>query len=978
MPDFLSRRKFGDMERRRGKFFPFFDRWTRNDKVTIVEDATVVSGGVTLKFATDTVRGYEEAQQAAVEDIRFPVVIAEFAPKNDFDESKHAPTGFTDVTQFVRSINGTLRKRTYELGRFESGSITVELDNHDGRFTPGTARSPYFPDIKANRRFRLRGKNMQNPNVALGGGRYFNTIGYRKGTGTYASSYVSEPTLGTHSLFYLPPGIGTHHVEARLAKDAALGGHDLIEFYAPIELGTRLTHSAYVWKVSGSEAPDSLKEFIIIYYDFEGNELESLNNHSRTYSWTTITPDTPTRVHISDQPPREAKYGVIRWRIWHLSMKNVYDDVVYAITGVQTEVPENNASPLMDSINFTIDGEGNIYENGDNSISIGWGAGAVGASFRVPRMVPGDTYTFAATVKKQGVDLIMTADEGFSGAILDNNDSEVTVSGSFIANRVQEEIKFIPLQPLPGQATNLALAKTVTGSGQSGCVGNETPSKLTNGSWTGGLSDKWCTHASPGLATVDLAEIRDIQGFIVRHARAGGETALYNTKDFAIYVSDDNAVFTKVVDVVNNEDDTTLHIVTTRGRYVKIEVTEPTQIGDSATRIYELEVYDTNGLFPTTSGSVVDISRITVRKGDVTDTEFYPPLPTGAEATAEENGVTDWEEPKPIFEGWTEDWPAHAEDLTSSTSITVNDRAARLGNIELSHTLREALFQDKPNLLLPFDEDPIDSQGKVANLGSWSDTNGLATLLLTPMNRDVSNASYTQGVAGPTTDNAIQFNRLNTPAYGWGYCIPVPFTAQFVPKLSPPSNPEGPLPLPSEGYVHTKNYYATWSHTYKANGALTADDATNPNIYQGDCTLGDAACSGNGDLRSLIGFNYNGIVKDLTGKKLRYIGLSVHAESWWHFTGGYGVFGTHNYTDFGGPVTWSASRVEIGRWRTPRFRRDSWQTFSLGVEAGYELVTGTATGISVGPALSTSLNYYGWYTGAGLRYKPYLTVQYVD
>lgn len=993
MPDFMqtSRRpSFREFElKKRGKFFPFFDRYQQQrDPVTITENATLESGGVILKHSTDFCSAdFEDQQTGTLEETGFPTVVVEFAPHNALTEDSYAPTGFTEITQFVRSISGNLRQRTYEIGRIEAGSISLTLDNHDGRFTPGTHRSPYFPDIKANRRLRVRGTNMQNPNIATGGGNYGNTIGFRKGTGSWASGFASEPALGKHYTFLLPDGVGTNHIETTLAINATVTTHDLLEFYAPIELGVRMSHSAYVWRTSGVEAPDSTKEFIIVYYDAEGNELTPINDKSCTYSWTDETPSTPMRVHISDQPPALAKYGQLRLRVTHNSMKNVYSAVTYAISGIQSQVPENNLAPFNDAVNWFLEGNGQIYNDGQDGVVVGWGTTAVGAGIKIPRLVPGETYTFTAHVRKEGVDLIMTGDDGQSGYILDAEDATIEVSSTFVAQRPEQEIKLIPLEPPPpleggGQASvseNIALFGTASGS-TANCQGcgnppcNEVHAKAINGSWTNGLSDKFCTLVSPGLLVVDVGTVRDVQGFIVRHARAGGETALYNTRDFSIQVSDDNVNWTTVESVNNNEDDTTIHNVDCRGRYFRLNVTDPTQTSDVATRIYEFEIYSKEGVLPTTTGSVAYVQNLTVRKGDTTDVDDFPAIPNGHTATEQENGVTAWELPKPIFEGWTEDWPATAGDLTSSTEITVNDRSARLGGVELSHTLKEALFKDKPNLLITFAEDPIDSQGKVANLGSWADTNGMAVLPIVPMNVDITGATFTQGVAGPTDENAIQFTRQDNSQ---GYLVPIPYTPEFVPKLNTPSDPTGPLPLPADGTMITKKYFATWSHSYTKTGALKSGDSSSPFIYQGDCTVGDGACSGDGDLRGLIGFNFNSIISDLTGATVRYVGLSIHAVHWWFFDGGVGVFGTHGYTDRNGPSTWSSSKVREGRWRIQNFRRDSWKTFTLGVGVAAEFLSNATTGIAVGPALTNDLDYYGYFDGAKQIYRPYLTIQYV-
>lgn len=61
---------------------------------------------------------------------------------------------FSDVTQFVRSINVT-RGRQQQLGQFEAGSAVVTLDNQDRRFEPENPGSPYSPDVIPQRRLFL-------------------------------------------------------------------------------------------------------------------------------------------------------------------------------------------------------------------------------------------------------------------------------------------------------------------------------------------------------------------------------------------------------------------------------------------------------------------------------------------------------------------------------------------------------------------------------------------------------------------------------------------------------------------------------------------------------------------------------------------------------------------------------------------------------------------------------------------------------
>jgi hypothetical protein len=137
---------------------------------------------------------------------------------------------------------------------------------------------------------------------------------------------------------------------------------------------------------------------------------------------------------------------------------------------------------------------------------------------------------------------------------------------------------------------NLALNRPATGSAS--CSSTETPDKAVNGSVSGGLSDKFCSLAATKWLQVDLGGAKTISSFTVRHAGAGGESTSYNTKAFTIQTSPDGATWTTQVTVTANTANVTTHPITaTTARYVKLNVSVPTQTTDPATRIYEFEVY---------------------------------------------------------------------------------------------------------------------------------------------------------------------------------------------------------------------------------------------------------------------------------------------------------------------------------------------------------------------------------------------------
>jgi hypothetical protein len=96
----------------------------------------------------------------------------------------------------------------------------------------------------------------------------------------------------------------------------------------------------------------------------------------------------------------------------------------------------------------------------------------------------------------------------------------------------------------PGQSTNLALRRPVTGAPP--CRDDQGPEKAVNGSVTGGESDKWCAEERPFFLQVDLGETRAVARFVVKHASAGGENEESDTREFNIQVSADGKVFTTV------------------------------------------------------------------------------------------------------------------------------------------------------------------------------------------------------------------------------------------------------------------------------------------------------------------------------------------------------------------------------------------------------------------------------------------------
>jgi hypothetical protein len=141
--------------------------------------------------------------------------------------------------------------------------------------------------------------------------------------------------------------------------------------------------------------------------------------------------------------------------------------------------------------------------------------------------------------------------------------------------------------PTLPRGTNVALGKAATAS--DACASSEGAAQAVDGS----TGTKWCdnTSANKWLA-VDLGAEFSVHRWVVKHAAAGGEGDVWNTKDFSLETSSDGTSWTTVDTVSGNTASITDRSPTSfTARHVRLVVTTPTQNGDPAARIYELEIW---------------------------------------------------------------------------------------------------------------------------------------------------------------------------------------------------------------------------------------------------------------------------------------------------------------------------------------------------------------------------------------------------
>lgn len=140
--------------------------------------------------------------------------------------------------------------------------------------------------------------------------------------------------------------------------------------------------------------------------------------------------------------------------------------------------------------------------------------------------------------------------------------------------------------------TNIALNKAMEVSGFAN--ESETGAQAVDGD----LKSKWVDHAAKDsyYLTIDLGQESLISEIEVYHAESGGEPESVNTKDFTVQLSTDGTNFRTVADVTGSNQGKTVHkIPATHTRYVKLDITQPTQGYNAVARIYEVKVYGYEG-----------------------------------------------------------------------------------------------------------------------------------------------------------------------------------------------------------------------------------------------------------------------------------------------------------------------------------------------------------------------------------------------
>jgi predicted alpha-1,2-mannosidase len=166
----------------------------------------------------------------------------------------------------------------------------------------------------------------------------------------------------------------------------------------------------------------------------------------------------------------------------------------------------------------------------------------------------------------------------------------VRLSISTPANNGDTAARIYELELYGASSAPVDLALRTTATADSSCGTSETADKAFNGSWLGGWSDKWCSQGTSKWLQTDLGSTRHVGSVVLRHAGAGGEYPAWDTRDFDLLTSTDGTTWTTSASVRGNTADNTTTTVNADARYVRLNVVTPASDGNTAARIYEMDV----------------------------------------------------------------------------------------------------------------------------------------------------------------------------------------------------------------------------------------------------------------------------------------------------------------------------------------------------------------------------------------------------
>ena len=210
-----------------------------------------------------------------------------------FGYSPIAPDiAWTDITRYVALGDGDeiaiTRGASDELADTQTGTLSLELDNSDGRFTAGNASSPYYPNVRRNAPIRVI-------TTVLGGINYLAQPGFEVADNGWDAAPGLAPDSATIDTAHVRSG--TYGLKIGWAASGT-GGVMQCPLYG-LTIGVQYTASVYVWVPAGDPA---------VRLDIDGATVGTASSTTGAFqrisvTWTTTATSHTLRITTNTTSP---------------------------------------------------------------------------------------------------------------------------------------------------------------------------------------------------------------------------------------------------------------------------------------------------------------------------------------------------------------------------------------------------------------------------------------------------------------------------------------------------------------------------------------------------------------------------------------------------------------------------------------------------------------------------------------------------
>lgn len=188
---------------------------------------------------------------------------------------------WTDITQWVKLAGGgaisITRGASDELSETQTGTMSLSLDNSDGRFTAGLASSPYAPNVRRNTPIRVITTVVEDINLLTHPEMETTDNGWDPGD--------LSPDLATIDTEHVKSGAFAYKIGW---TNSATGGVMQCQLYG-LTIGITHTASVYVWVPAGDPA---------VRLDIDGTTVGTASTLTDQWQRITVSWTTTAATHL--------------------------------------------------------------------------------------------------------------------------------------------------------------------------------------------------------------------------------------------------------------------------------------------------------------------------------------------------------------------------------------------------------------------------------------------------------------------------------------------------------------------------------------------------------------------------------------------------------------------------------------------------------------------------------------------------------